>query len=199
MPLKELGPGLFEIGKVRLNKTRRSVSIPVTINMTQGNVEYLVVTALGKTHESVLRTTASPYDMHVAMLLLGAKGRGTNEFPEQKLIVPPGDAATVEVSWKSGENEERVRAEALIFDRAANSAMQKVNWIYNGSQITAEGFAAQQTGSIVSLIDDPEALINNPLPSRADDDNWRVNTNMVSAIKQPAELVISLHANKVRN
>ena len=74
--------------------------------------------------------------------------------------------------------------------------MQSVKWIYNGSQMNAEGFAAQQTGSIISLIDDPDALINNPLPRRDDDDNWQVGTNRVAEIAGRAEVIIALPKNR---
>src|SRR4051812_27607998 len=169
-PLKEVGPGLFEIGKVRLNTSARTLTLPATVNMTEGNVEYFLVTGAGKTHESVFRTDAEPYHIHLGMLLLGAKGKGTNQFPQDKTKIPPGDPISIEVLWKRGEKGRRLRAEELVLDRAAGKKMQHVDWIYNGSEINAEGFAAQQNGSIVSLIDDPEALINNPLPRRNDDD-----------------------------
>jgi hypothetical protein len=189
--LKEVGPGLFEIGKVSLNTSARTLTLPATVNMTEGNVEYFLVTGGGKTHESVFRTDAEPYHIHLGMLLLGAKGKGTNEFPQDKSKIPPGDPVSIEVSWKPGDKGSRLRAEELVLDRAAGKEMQKLDWIYNGSEINAEGFAAQQNGSIVSLIDDPEALINNPLPRRNDDDNWLVNGKELKK-DAPVEVIITL-------
>ena len=196
LPLKEVGPGLFEIGRVRFSKSERTVTIPVEVNMREGAVEYLLVTTTGKTHESVFRTDAEPYHIQLAMLLLNAKGRGTNEFPQDKTKPPPGDPIDVEVIWKSKNVQRRARAEEFVFDVAAKTTMQSVKWIYNGSQMNAEGFAAQQTGSITSLIDDPEALINNPLPRRDDDDNWQVGTNRVAEITGSAEVIITVPKNR---
>src|SRR5438045_5410029 len=126
------------------------------------------------------------------MLLLNAKGRGTNGFPQDKTKPPPGDPIDVEVIWKSGNDQKRGRAEEFVFDVATRARMQNVKWIYNGSQMNDEGFAGQQTGSIISLIDDPDALINNPLPRRDDDDNWQVGTNRVAEIGAKVEVVITL-------
>jgi len=190
--IKEVGPGLFEIGRVRLSKSERTVTVPAEVNMREGAIEYFLVTTTGKTHESVLRTDAEPYHIQLAMLLLNAKGRGTNDFPNDKTKPPPGDPIDVEVIWKSKDVQRRARAEEFVFDRAAKAPMQKLKWIYNGSQINAEGFAAQQTGSIISLIDDPDALINNPLPRRDDDDNWQVGTNRVAEIAENVEVIITL-------
>jgi hypothetical protein len=194
--VKEVGPGLFEIGRVRLSKTERTVTIPAEINMREGAVEYFLVTTTGKTHESVLRTDAEPYHIQLAMLLLDAKGRGTNDFPQDKTKPPPGDPIDVEVIWNTKNVQRRARAEEFVFDRAAKGSMRTVKWIYNGSQINAEGFAAQQTGSIISLIDDPDALINNPLPRRDDDDNWQVGTNRVAESGVSVEVIITLPKNR---
>jgi len=190
-PLKQIGPGIFELGKVVLNKSERTVKVPVMVNMTEGNVEYFVVTTTGKTHESVFRTEAEPYHIQLAMLLLGAMGKGTNNFPQQKSKPPPGDPVTIEVLWTDG-SQGPVRAESLILDRSTKTKMRLVKWIYNGSQINDAGFAAQQFGSIVSMIDDPDALFNNPLPRRDDDENWLIRTNGVHKLKSPAELIIRL-------
>src|SRR5256885_8643739 len=191
-PVKEVGQVLVEIGRVRFSKPEGTVTIPVEVNMREGAIEYFLVTTTGKTHESVFRTDAEPYHIQLAMLLLNAKGRGTNDFPEDKTKRPPGDPIEVEVVWKSPNVQRRIRAEEFIFDRAAKAPMQKVKWIYNGSQMNAQGFAAQQSGSIISLIDDPDALINNPLPRRDDDDNWQVGTNRVAEIGAKVEVVITL-------
>jgi len=42
-------------------------------------------------------------------------------------------------------------------------------WLYNGSEFDRWGFAAQREGSLVALIRDPAALVNNPGPDRDND------------------------------
>src|SRR5687767_4569142 len=97
--IKELGGGLWEVGRVRLNKNERFVEFPAVVNMDNGIGEYLLVHVSGKVHESVLRTDVDPYQIHVAMLLLGAKGAGTNAFPETPEGRIPGESVTVEIIW----------------------------------------------------------------------------------------------------
>src|SRR6266545_7906466 len=63
--LVPIGPGLFQLGDVRLDKNRRAVSFPAVVNMREGNIEYLVVTAGGKTHESIFKTEAQPVHLQV--------------------------------------------------------------------------------------------------------------------------------------
>ena len=84
-PMREISPGVFAIGKMQLNKEARTLTFPGALNLDKGLLEYLIVSDIGPTHESLLVSELTPNDVHLAMLLLGAKGAG--------LSVPaPGDA-----------------------------------------------------------------------------------------------------------
>ena len=192
-PLKPIGPGMLELGLVRLDKQRGSATIPAFVNMKEGIVEYLLVTSGGKTHESVLRTDAEPHHIHVAMLLLGARGAGTNELPADPALRLPGDGVTVEIVWKNGAKERRVRAESLVLDRKRKRAMAKGDWIYTGSRLREDGFAAQADGSIISLITDVDALVNNPRPGREDDDRWLSKGKILPEFNEPVQVVVTLN------
>ena len=54
--MKEIAPGLFQIGDVRLDQRQRTVTFPAAMNMDEGLIEYLIVHSSGKTHESLLQT-----------------------------------------------------------------------------------------------------------------------------------------------
>jgi hypothetical protein len=191
-PLKQIQPGVFELGQVRWDKDKRTVSFPASVNQREGNIEYVVVTATGKTHESLLRTTAEPYHLQLAFLLLGAKGAGTNNLPEEPVNPLPGEKVEVEFNWNVDGKMQRFRAEEFVHDRKANGPARRGDWIYTGSRLREDGFAAQLDGSIVSLITDADALINNPRPGREDDDNWLVRTNNLPPLHAPVEVTIRL-------
>jgi hypothetical protein len=42
-PVKQIAPNLFEIGIVRLDSKNRTITIPTTVNMNEGQIEYLLV------------------------------------------------------------------------------------------------------------------------------------------------------------
>lgn len=216
MPFRVVGPGVFELGEVRMDKRQRMVSFPAVLNMNQGLMEYFLVTAYGKTHESILRTGAQPYHIHVAMLLLDAKGSGTNSLsgnptqngPEDKAPVQgraqqitnpskaiiPGDKITIEVSWRVDDKEIRHSAEDLVFNREANAVQSKGHWVYNGSQVLGGRFFAQMDGSVVSLVTDPGALINNVGAGHDNDHIWTVNTNSLPPWNTPVQVTIKLES-----
>jgi len=187
-----LGPGLFGLGLVRVDQRERLVSFPAMINMKEGPVEYLLVATTGKTHESLLRTEARPQDIHLAFLLLGAKGAGTNALPEDPAQPIPGEKVTLEISWKQGASEQRQPAEKFVRSSKTNEPISPGPWIYNGSRLRDDGFAAQLDGSIVSLITDPDALMNNPRPGREDDDYWKAYGGGLPPLHAPVIVSIRL-------
>ena len=49
--IREIMPGLLQVGTVLLNKNKKEIAFPVTVNMNEGPIEFLVVTGKGKTHD----------------------------------------------------------------------------------------------------------------------------------------------------
>jgi len=193
LTVRQVGSDVFELGRVRFNKKEKSVTFPAVVNFREGPVEYLVVTTGGKVHESVFRTDVEPRQIHVAMLLLGAKGAGTNTLPEDPTQSLPGDKISVAVSRQAdGKKPQRRAGEEFVRDRKKNAALKKGDWVYNGSRLREDGFAAQQDGSIISLITDPDALVNNPRPGREDDDSWLANPKALPPLETPVEVTLRL-------
>jgi hypothetical protein len=189
--VKELPDGRFQVGKVILDKKKRTLVFPAEVNMDAGPVEYFLVTTRGKTHESVLRTDAEPYHIHIGMLLLGAKAATSTDpaiFYDPKNEIP-GDRISIEVTWKMGEVTRTMAAEDLVTNLQDQKPMQKGSWAYNGSQLVQGSFIAQREGSIISIISDAYALINNPRRGRENDKIWESAKNTVPAVSTVVELV----------
>jgi hypothetical protein len=196
-------PGIFEIGRVRLDQRRRSITLPAVLNKAKGLMEYFLVTTYGKTHESILKTQAEPYHIHLAMLLLGARGPGNADFPGSPangvpgpVVHPsketiPGDKVAIEVKWKRPEGETRHSAEDLVFKNDAGTVMARDSWVYNGSLIVNNKFLAQMDGSIISLVTDPVALINSTGIGHDNDLIWEPNVTNLPPANVPVELTIT--------
>src|SRR5687768_7028313 len=74
--VKEVSPGIYELGPLRIDKEKNTITFPGKVNMNKGVLEYLLTGPQGSTHESLLVTEVPVPDVHMAMLLLGAKGSG---------------------------------------------------------------------------------------------------------------------------
>lgn len=212
IPLKMVLPGIFELGSVRMDKRQRSVSFPGSLNMASGPLEYLLVAKWGKTHESVLRTEVEPFQIHVAILLLAdgasiptnnpsaapgkAPGGGGQFISNPSKETMPGDKVTIDVSWEVAGKRIQRRAEELVLNLEKHNTMTNATWVYNASRIWDGKFMAQLSGSIVSLVSDPDAQINSMTVGHDNDRIWNVNTNAVPGLNTPLQITIRFEETK---
>ncbi len=194
-PVTKISENVFGIGDVRLDSKKRSITFPASVNMTNGVIEYLLVSSRGKLHESLLRTDVEPAQLHTAKLLLDPKTRtpqpllhatdGTNATNRL-----PGDAVNISLSWTNGSGEKKCPAEDLIFNTRTKSPMSRGDWIYTGSRFIEGTFMAQRERSLISLIADPDALMENPRPGREDDGAWQVNVTNTPGLNTQVQVMI---------
>jgi hypothetical protein len=176
-PTKPVREGdMIRFGRVTVNPITRTVSVPGRLEMTRGLLEYLLVTDYGKTHESLLITEASAYDLHAALLLLNVRAAGTNLVANSAARVPAASALDLEAEWVAdGRRNLRPIHELVALAEAGDrhsptGHLAPGPWIFLGSFLSPEGFAAHFEGSLVTLIHDPTAIVGNPRPEAADDD-----------------------------
>lgn len=206
-PMREISPGVMELGKMRLDQNKRTLSFPAKVNMDNGALEYLLVTPHGSTHESLLVAEVQPNDVHFAMLLLGAQGAGIlAPAPDAKppaqidatyLQTAPklkGDRVTLLVKWRQDGAEKTVPVESWIANLKTAKPMAKGPWIYTGSMFSEERFQAQTEGVFAAVITNPSALINNPREGSDNDQIWTVNEKTVPRAETPVEFIIQLEA-----
>ena len=205
LPLRMVRPGIFQVGQVTMDKSRRTVSFPASVNQARGPLEYLLVAKWGKTHESVFRTEVEPFQIHVAMLLLDATEVGSTSTNESaaaggggQYIANPvdlpftGSRVGIEVAWRDERERRRRPAEEFVFNLDRQSVLTNASWVYNGSRVQAGRFLAQASGSIISLVTDPEAQVNNQAPGHDNDRIWVVNTNGLPGVGTPVEITLKL-------
>jgi len=200
--MREISPGVYQIGQIRLDQKARALTFPGVLNMTDGNLEYLIVTEQGNTHESLLVSDVTPSDLHFAMLLLGAKGAGSQsgdlppgQIDSKYLKTAPklkGDDIDITVHWKAGDTEKSAPVEDWLFNTETKKQVTRGPWIYNGSTFNEGHFLAQIEGAHAALVTYPAALINNPRKGNDNDQIWAVNTKAVPPVKTPVEITITL-------
>jgi len=204
--LKEVAPGILEYRGIRLDKKHQSISFPAVVNQRQDLIEYALVNSKGKTHESLLSTDLMPHDIHLAMILIGYKEDPQQNNREQ---VPPtaidtsylqsapklkGPPVHITISWTADGKKKEAALEDWILNLQAKKPMTPGDWTYNGSMIEEGNFLADQELSIIAVITDPTALINNPRPGYDNDEIWQIREDIVPPLNTPVEVTISLSA-----
>ncbi len=168
---------LYRVGTAIVDTSLHKVTVNGEINMASGPVEYLAVTPRGKTYESLLRLNVQPLYLQVALYLAGLHSRNVLSYQGQHKI-PKGDPMTITVEWHDAFGRRHtVRAEDLLRLQPGNHIMPHHYWVFTGSRVSTNGYLADLTGSIIAVWHDPAALIDNPLPTGADD-GWVVNTKL---------------------
>jgi hypothetical protein len=192
-PLRQLSDGVYGLGLVRLDKNRRVVTFPCTVNMSEGLVEYALVHRTGKVHESVLKTEVNASQIHLACLLLGLGPPPEFSADDRTPRELRGPRVTLRARWVLNDVEKRVPLEELVLNTLTQSAMRPGPWAYSSSRVVQGTFLAERDGSIVAIIADPDALINNPRPGRNDDEIWTVNHSRVPPVGTPVEVTMELY------
>jgi len=208
-PLQPLGDGRFQIGSVILDKSAKDISFPARVNLDSGLIEYLLVTTNGKAYESLLATSAQPYHIQLAMLLIGAKGATDSPALRAAPVVPfhvnraPGDASppppppsgdsiSIALAWTNSAQAHHISAEDALLNFQTKTNAAPGPWIYNGSRVVNGTFIAQRDGSIVAVIDDLDAMVNNPRPGHDNDQIWQINSNALPPLGSPVEVTFKL-------
>ncbi|HZM05990.1 MAG TPA: YdjY domain-containing protein [Candidatus Saccharimonadales bacterium] len=204
-PLRQISPDIFQLGAVRFDKSRKSVQFPAQLNMNDGLIEYLLVNSKGKAYESLLATETEQYHIQLAMLLIGAKGAPptpallnapsvpfhVNQPPGRRLAIA-GDPISIEFAWSLPDGRKQVRAEDCLVNLTTHTNVARGPWTYNGSRVVNGTFIAQHDGSIVAMIDDLDAMVNNPRPGSDNDQIWQINSNMLPPLHTPIEVTFKL-------
>jgi len=202
-PLYGQAAGALDYRGIKIDKDKRTATFPAEINMNAENLEYLIVADTGKTHESLLSTKIQPYDIQVAMLLLGIQpaGKSDSQPPGQLnreyLKTAPelkGARINLFLAWPG----HRVRAENLVWNTDQNAPMTEGPWTYNGSELYDGKFLAQIDGSITALVRDSGALMNNPRPGNDDDQIWQPYAKVMPPVGTTVDVIIELDDNSAK-
>ena len=185
----KLSEGVYKVGAVIIDRTQNEIRVEGEVNMQRGAIEYLACARGGKLHESVLVIDVKPYELQVALLLLGLEPGGNLEY-QGDARTPQGDSLEIRVQWDEKGAMKKHRAEDFVFNLAEKRAMTPTPWIFTGSKIENGVFVANVERSLVATYHDPYALINHPLPTGADDTVYKVNETLVPKKGTPVTVVV---------
>jgi hypothetical protein len=178
--IRQIDANTLQIGAVRIEAKEKRLIIPATVNMVEGPIEYVLVSATGKLHESIFKTTAEPVHIQTAALLLLKTPALTNR--------PPLVRVQVELSPTNSR-----AAEELIENTKPDARLAPGSWRYNGSRIVDGTFIAQRDGSIISIIADPDTLIESGRVAADDDENWRPKKTNLPPVGTAVKVVLAFN------
>lgn len=193
--VEQLSDTRYRLGNLEIDSAKRTISFPAKVEQNEVLVEYLLVAAHGKVHESVFLADISASALNIAMKLL--------HFQESKELIQildenhasTGEYFTVQdqqrrrmarlgitVDWQDGDTLQSYHPYQLINVESTNSLMPQAPWIYSGSELNKGKLQADNTGDIIAIFTDRSALINYSGEGREDDTIWLPNKQLLPAI-----------------
>lgn len=198
MKVERINEQQYRIGKVILDKKARTVSFPVKVNMRLGVVEYALVTENGKSHESIFTTTASPSHVHLACVLLGMKQASYKDWPKDHTEITSDRGVEIIVTWPTNGPDKVLTLASCIslvdpnLQHEGGSEVAAGTWFYNGSSFRNGTFAANNEGSMISIIADGEALLNGLRVGRENDELHAANKSVLPAAGKTLKMVLTI-------
>ena len=172
---KVLPDGNIAIGKVQILRTENEISFPGNVEIREGDLEVLISTQTGRIHETLIVSKIDPYNLQLALFLIGAHN-GTLYPPnsekfkngKKKSTLPQGSLLDIFIELKNGK---RVPIEHWLLNKGSKKEKINTGWVFVGSNFdVAKKCLATKEGNIVNLWNFGNSILGNPTPSGESDD-----------------------------
>ena len=161
-PVEKVGDSQFRIGQVRIDTSRREVSVSGTVNAGVKVLEFIANTrSKRRAYESAVTLDADAIAYNAALLLIGldpsrARGVPTRHFDP---TTPEGDLVDIWLDCPRGECQ-HLPVERLMYDQEKKEALSGGTWVYTGSAFLPDGrYMADDGGVIIGFVHDPSSII----------------------------------------
>jgi hypothetical protein len=165
----KLGPGLFKIGEITVDTTKREASMAGKVNAVQ-LLEFVANTRGGlKAYESALTIDTNAVTFNAAMLLIGLDKEHARVPTAHFDPTPPrGDRVALWIDWTRGGDHVRTPVEELLFDNESRRTVPSSEWVYTGSSFVPQGptptstrYVADIDGVLIGFVHSPAPIIEN--------------------------------------
>ncbi len=194
------GSGLLSLPGMTLDLDNRLITLQAQVCLREGLLELLVCRQnSGRTHESILHTSAAPSDVHAALLALGLSPGVPARWislpdGEWQAIPPRGGLLAITLRWAdvTGELHQRPAREwlKLIGETPPNGSQ----WVFVGSELLPDGaYWADATGEVITVSNFPSTLIDVPFESTTSNAEllYQANTDAIPPLGTMVEVVIT--------
>ena len=169
VPIKELGDGRYQVGRIIVDKPARSFSVEAKLIHTEDPLEYLAVARRGvKDYESLLELRTRGLHFNIACILIGLDDTGVvhPQFQFDETVVE-GPEVSIKIRWEGDDGSVEIdAADALRIVGAPDGPPRETRWIYTGSAMYPSDpptYLADSSGSLIGFVHDPMTVIEHQL------------------------------------
>ena len=180
---------------IQVDVKARAVRVDCEAVTADYPLEFLAVVTGTNEYEAVVRSEVKPSDLHLALLMVGLKpGEPVRYSEATKAWLPPtGPPVDVWFEYEKDGKPERVPAYRWMRDVHTKAAAQPLTWVFTGSRTVDGVYTADQTGSLVGVINNENSVLDVPaLRSRAlEARDFERNGDLLPPTGTPVVMVLS--------
>jgi hypothetical protein len=195
-----IAPGILEFDSIILDTNKREIRFGAEVNQTSMLIEYAIVHKDGKTHESLLRTSISPFRLQTLLLIANASKfmERLPEFDVEGREQPPSTPRPkhrIQIFLRDlrpdAKDPKPFPLENWIRNADTGKAMEGEPWMYTGSRIYEGEYVAELEGDIIAVYLTPNAMLNSWVPGNNNDELW-IPAEGIPPVSTPVEVILKL-------
>ena len=180
---------------IKVDTAKREVRVDCEAVSADYPLEFLAVVTGTNEYEAVVRSEVRPSDLHLALLMVGLKpGEPVRYSEATKAWLPPsGPPVDVWFEYAKDGKPRRVPAYRWMRDVHTHRAATAFTWVFTGSRTVDGVYAADQTGSLVGVINNENSVLDvGALRGRAlEARDYERNTDLMPPTGTPVVMVLS--------
>ena len=151
-----LANGDLKLGLVTLHNKEKEISFPGHFNHSSREIlEVLIVTPYGRTHEGLIVSKASPFQLEFMLYLLGADNAIPRDVKGKK-----GSLIDIDIEWKDDYGRtHRDPVEQWIIDTRTDKVMRRSGFYFCGSSFYQRIYQAEGSGNFCLLYSSTDATV----------------------------------------
>jgi len=182
--IEKLGKSTYKVGNITFDSAKGEIYFPATLEQNEVLIEYLLTKPEGKIHEALFITEISPFNLNVAMKLLGYKESkellqildenhsATGQFHKSTEEQKKKSRFSIKASWKTDGKDVSHNVTQLLENTKTHEPMPDSPWIYSGSYMTNGNYQPDIGGDIIAVFTDRSSIANYSGDGHDDDTLW---------------------------
>ncbi len=164
---------------VEVDTHKKQVRVECDTVNAEMPLEFLCCAADTHEYEAVMRTGAKASHIHMALLMVGLQPGEPVHYveAEKKWAAPRGAAVGISCEFEKEGKTVVVPAYRMMRNVKTKKEMPATHWVFAGSRLSEDGYAADGTGYVVTVVNFDMALIDVPELASSSNETleWEIN------------------------
>lgn len=185
--VKRLDDGNLQVGEIIVRVAKGELAFPARFELEEGALEVIIAKPNGRLHETLLVTSCSALQLQTLLYLLHAD----NGARQPAKFERRGDLVDIDIEWTNDDGKKlRGPIESWITDNRTKKPMERIGWVFVGSDVRNGVFQADSEGNVVINWSSGATILDSADRESESDMLHSVNTQKSQPKKHPVVTVV---------